>query len=110
MLYLHKEIFLVDVDDCTYSLVEAEKPGKLFKSRLFRMTGEEILEPYLGTVSFEDKFQMINRLYDQYDNLITNLDFDLNTLQIKMAPVNTTKSHTSGVDLSSQTNGVLYLL
>jgi len=135
-----------DVDDCSYSLAEAEKPGqynikfnctkthdpfpvkveientevpkpleltvvpgKPFKSRLFRMNGEEILEPYLGTVSVEDKFQMINRLYDQYDNLITNLDFDLNTLQIKMAPVNTTKSHTWGVDLSPQTNGDIIL-
>ena len=84
-------------------------PAEPYKSRLFRMTGEEILESYLGSVSVEDSFQMINKLYDKYDNLITNIDFNLAILQIKMAPVNTSKSHTWSADLAAQANGEIII-
>ena len=80
-------------------------PGNPAYSKLFRMTKdeEEITQSYLGSVSVEDKFQMINRLYDQYDNLITNINLGL--LQIKMAPVNNSKSHTWSAEPSAQPNG-----
>ena len=80
-------------------------PNSPAKSRLFRMTGEEILEPNLGSVSVEDKFQMINKLYDQYDNLITNINFELSTLEIKINPTTTQKSHTWSAEPVAQKSG-----
>ena len=80
-------------------------PGAPYYSRLFRMTKdeEEIIESYLGSVSVEDKFQMINRLYDKYDNLITKINLAL--LQIKMAPANVSKTHTWSAEPAAQPNG-----
>ena len=80
-------------------------PGAPAKSRLFRMTGEEIKESKLGSVSVEDKFQMINKLYDKYDNLITNIDFPLSNLQIKMVPSVTVKIYSYSAEPVSHTNG-----
>ena len=85
------------------------EPNVPFKSRLFRMTGEEILEPDLGSVSVEDQFQMLNRLYDRYDNLITNINFNLAILQIKMAPLNYSKYHTWSADTAAQANGEIII-
>jgi len=85
-------------------------PGAPAKSRLFRMTGEEITVSNLGSVSVEDKFQMINKLYDKYDNLITNINFPLSTLEIKMVPSNSTiVGHKYVADLAAQANGEIII-
>ena len=69
------------------------------------MNGEEIEESYLGSISVEEVFQIINKLYDKYDNLITNINFNLALLQIKMAPINNTKTFTWSTELAPQANG-----
>ena len=84
-------------------------PGDPYTSRLFRMTGEEILKSYLGSVSVEETFQMKNKLYDKYNNLITNINFNLALLQIKMAPVNNTKTHTWSAETAAQANGEIII-
>ena len=82
-------------------------PGAPFKSRLFRESGQEILTPDLGSVSVESQFRMINRLYDQYDNRITNINFSLSLLQIKMTPanLNNTKNHKWSAEPVAQAGG-----
>ena len=80
-----------------------------FTSKLFTMSREEITKPYLGSVSVEDQFQMINILYDKYENQITDIQFDLAILQIKMAPANFSKVHQWSVDLAPQSNGEILI-
>ena len=84
-------------------------PAGPAKSKLFRMTGEEIKTTDLGSVSVEDKFQMINKLYDQFDNLITNINFQLSTLQIKMSPTTTQKTHTWSAEPIAQKTGEIII-
>ena len=84
-------------------------PGAPATSKLFRLTGEEIKESNLGSVSVDDKFQMINKLYDKYDNLITNINFDLSTLEIKMTPTNILKTHIWSAEPKSQKNGEIII-
>ena len=136
--------FPKDVDDCTYRVERAEKPGQYninfkcyktrdpfpatvslegkevpqritltvvpgapYKSRLFFENGTEIVTPDLGTCSVDDEFRMIERLYDEYDNQITNIDFNLALLGIKMTPVNVnkTKNHKWSAEPSAQFDG-----
>ena len=80
-------------------------PGDPAKSKLFRMNDDEITTPFLGNLSVESKFQMKNRLYDKYDNLITNINFQLSTLQIKIAPINIIQGHTWSAEPVAQKNG-----
>ena len=80
-------------------------PAAPSKSKLFYMDNTEITKSDLGKVSVEDKFQMINKLYDKYDNQITNIEFELSTLQIKMNPTTTPKSHTWSAEPVAQKNG-----
>ena len=89
-------------------------PAGPAKSKLFRMTeegkaGEEIITDNLGSVSVEDKFQMINKLYDRFDNLITNINFQLSTLQIKMNPTTPQKTHTWSAEPVAQKNGEIII-
>ena len=91
------------------SISIAVDPNVPYKSKLFRMNGEEIEESYLGSVSVEEIFQMINKLYDKYDNLITNINFNLALLQIKMAPINNTKTFTWSTELAPQANGEIII-
>ena len=89
-------------------------PAGPAKSKLFRMTedgkaGEEIKTDNLGSVSVEDKFQMINKLYDRFGNLITNINFQLSTLQIKMNPTTPQKTHTWSAELVAQKNGEIII-
>ena len=108
-----KDAFLTDV------LVENVKvpqqisitvvPGAPATSKLYRMTGEEIKESNLGSVSVDDKFQMINKLFDKYDNLITNINFELSTLEIKMTPTIILKTHTWSAEPLSQKNGEIII-
>ena len=139
--------FPKDVDDCTYRVERAEKPGQYninfkcyktrdpfpatvslegkevpqritltvvpgapYKSRLFFENGTEIVTPDLGTCSVDDQFRMIERLYDEYDNQITNIDFNLALLGIKMTPVNVnkTKNHKWSAEPSAQFDGLAY--
>ena len=54
---------------------------------MFKTTGEEIKEQDLGNVLVEQKCQMVEKLFDKYDNLITNLDnFDNSKIDIKITP------------------------
>ena len=80
-------------------------PDEVSKSKLFKMNGEEITKVELGTVSVEDKFQMINKLYDQYDNLITDVNSEISKLNIKIAPYTTAKGHTYKAEPVAQANG-----
>ena len=84
-------------------------PNEPHSSKLYKTTGEEIKDQNLGTVSVEDKFQMVEKLFDKYDNLITNLDnFDLSKLELKLAPYNNTKLKHS-IDSSKQANGEILI-
>ena len=61
-------------------------PSEPTKSKLYKMSGEEITQQDLETVSVEDKFQMIEKLFDKYDNLITNVkEYDTTKLGLKVA-------------------------
>ena len=89
-------------------------PGAPASSKLYKMTeegkaGEEITESDLGSVSVDDKFQMINKLYDKYNNLITNINFELSTLEIKMTPVNILKTHTWSAEPKEQKAGEIII-
>ena len=84
-------------------------PAGPAKSKLFRMNYTEITNPDLGSVSVEDKFQMINILYDKYDNQITNINFELSTLQIKITPINTVIGHSWSADPLPQNNGEIII-
>ena len=100
-----KTAVTIDGVDVPKPLTITVVPAGPAKSRLFRMSGEEILKPDLGNVSVEDKFQMINRLYDKYDNLITNINFPLTSLEIKMNPSNSVKGHTWSAEPVAQNGG-----
>ena len=82
-------------------------PGPIAYSKLYKISDRkvEITNANLGSVSVEDKFQLVNRLYDQFDNLITNFDFELTTLLIALAPVNTVKSFTYSAELVGEKTG-----
>ena len=84
-------------------------PNALAYSKLFRMTGEEITKPDLGSVSVEDKFQMKNLLYDKYDNLITDINFDLSILKIRMNPVNEVIGHKWSAEPAEGKNGEIII-
>ena len=74
-------------------------------SKLYKLDGTEITKSDLGSVSVEDKFQMINKLYDKYNNLITNIDFDLSILGIKIGPSNSVKNHEYSAETTAQNSG-----
>ena len=104
-----KTVVVIEDKEVPKQITITVVPNSPAKSQLFRLTGEEITTYNLGTVSVEDQFQMINKLYDQYDNLITNINFNLALLQIKMAPINNTKSHTWSADTTAQANGEILI-
>ena len=99
----------IEKKEVTKSISIKVDPNVPYKSKLFRMNEEEINESYLGSVSVEETFKMINKLYDKYDNLITNINFNLALLQIKMAPINNTKSFTWSTELAPQANGEIII-
>ena len=99
----------IEKKDVAKSISITVTPNVPYKSKLFRMNGEEIKESYLGSVSVEEAFQMINKLYDKYDNLITNINFNLALLQIKMAPINNTKTFIWNTELAPQANGEIII-
>ena len=107
-----------DPFNTTVFVEETEVPTKITttvvpagpaKSKLFRMNYTEITDPDLGSVSVEDKFQMINILYDKYDNQITNINFALSSLQIKMSPVNAVLGHQYSAEPLAQKNGEIII-
>ena len=83
-------------------------PNSPYTSKLFTMSDEEITTSYLGSVSVEDSFQMINKLYDRYNNLITNIN-NLASLQIKMVPTNYSKYHTWSAETAAQATGEIII-
>ena len=80
-------------------------PNEPTWSKLFTMEGNEITQRNLGSVSVEDKFQMINKLYDKYNNLITDINFDLSILKIKIAPSKEVKNYEYSAETVSQKSG-----
>ena len=84
-------------------------PSSPAKSELYRIEGTKISEQNLGSVSVDDKFQMINKLYDNYDNLITNIDFDLSILKLKIAPSVTVKNYEYNVETVIQKDGEILI-
>ena len=102
----------VEGKELTQKVTLTVVPADPAKSKLFRTTGEEITEQNLGSVSVEDKFQMIEKLFDKCDNLITNLDnldkFELSKLELKIAPYTNTKLKYS-IDPSKQANGEIFI-
>ena len=52
---------------------------------------------------------MKNIIYDKYDNLITNINLNLALLQIKMAPVNSTKTHKWSEETAVQAIGEIII-
>ena len=74
-------------------------------SKLFSTNGVEITKRDLGKVSVESKYQMINKLYDEYNNLITSSDIDLSILKLKIAPSVSVKNYEYSIDSVIQKNG-----
>ena len=48
---------------------------------------------------------MINKLYDKYNNLITNNDIDLSILNLKITPSVSVKNHENSIDSEIQNSG-----
>jgi len=80
-------------------------PNEPAWSKLYTTDGVEITNKNLGSVSVEDKFQMVNKLYDKYNNLITNIDFDLSILKIKIAPSTSVKNYEYSAETVAQKTG-----
>ena len=78
-------------------------------SRVFKMTGEEIIESNLGSVSVDDKFQMKTRLYDKYNNLITAVKSYLKSLQIEIKPNENVPAHKSSAQTLEDKDGVIII-
>ena len=58
----------VEGKELTQKVTLTVVPAEPEKSKLFKMSGEEIKDQNLGSVSVESKFQMIEKLFDKYDN------------------------------------------
>ena len=80
-------------------------PNEPTWSKLYTTDGVEITKKNLGSVSVEDKFQMVNKLYDKYNNLITNIDFDLSILKIRIAPSISVKNYEYSAETVAQKTG-----
>jgi len=99
----------VEGKELTQKVALTVVPAEPAKSKLFKTSGEEITQKDLGSVSVEDKFQMVEKLFDKYDNLITNLDsFDLSKLELKIAPYTNTKLKYD-IDSSKQASGEILI-
>ena len=80
-------------------------PNDPARSELLAMNRKAITNKNLGSVSVESKFQMINKLYDKHDNLITDLSFDLSKLKIKIEPTVSVENYNYKVETVAQKNG-----
>ena len=99
----------VEGKELTQKVTLTVVPAEPASSKLFKTSGEEITQKDLGSVSVEDKFQMVEKLFDKYNNLITSLDsFDLSKLDLKVAPYTNTKLKYS-IDSSKQSNGEILI-
>ena len=85
-------------------------PNEPAWSKLYTTDGVEITNKNLGSVSVEDKFQMVNKLYDKYNNLITNIDFDLSILKIKIAPLTSVKNYEYNAETVAQKTGDITII
>ena len=104
-----KSTVLVENTEVPKKITITVNPNGPATSKLFRMNGDEITQANLGSVSVEDKFQMKNILYDKYGNQITNINFQLSTLQIKINPVNTVKSHKYTAETVADKDGAIII-
>ena len=84
-------------------------PSEPSWSELYKIEGTKITEQNLGIISVDDKFQMINKLYDKYDNLITNIDFDLSILKLQINPSVSVKNYEYNVETAIQKNGEILI-
>ena len=84
-------------------------PSEPARSELYKIEGTKITDQNLGKVSVDDKFQMINKLYDKYDNLITNIDFDLSILKLQIAPSVSVKNYEYNVETAIQKDGEILI-
>ena len=100
---------LVENTEVPKKITITVNPNGPASSKLFKMTGEEITTANLGSVSVEDKFQIKSILYDKYGNQITNINFQLSTLQIKINSVKTVKSHKYTAETESNKDGVIII-
>ena len=80
-------------------------PNEPASSKLFYMDGTKIEGKELESVSVESKLQLINELYDKYGNIITNINFDLSILKIKIAPSVTVKNYEYSAETVAQNTG-----
>ena len=80
-------------------------PNEPASSKLFYMDGTKIEGKELESVSVESKLQLINELYDKYGNIITNINFDLSILKIKIAPSITVKNYEYSAETVAQNTG-----
>ena len=80
-------------------------PNEPVSSKLYYMDNTEIKQRELKSVSVEDKLQLLNEFYDKYNNLITNIKFDLSILKIKIAPTISVKNYEYSAETVSQNTG-----
>ena len=80
-------------------------PNQPTSSKLYYMNNKEIKAKELQSVSVEDKLQLINEFYDKYNNLITNINFDLSILKIQITPTLTVQNYKYNADIAPQKNG-----
>ncbi|MBR3661202.1 MAG: hypothetical protein IKN63_04835, partial [Bacilli bacterium] len=103
--YFHP-ILIVENNEVPQDVSIKVVPNKPAWSELFTLEGTKILNKELGTVSVEDKFQMMSKLYDKYDNLITDINFDLFvTLKLKIATSITFRTIGCSAEPVAQKNG-----
>ena len=84
-------------------------PNQPNKTELYHLDGIKITDKYLPSVSVEDKFQIKSKIYDKYDNLITNIDFDLSILKLRIAPSTSVKNYEYSIVAASQSNGEIII-
>ena len=78
-------------------------------SKLFKENYVEITKQNLGNLTVGTNYKMINKLFDTYDNLITNNNVDLSILKLKISPSTPVKNHEYSINFVAQNNGEIII-
>ena len=100
-----KTTIVVENTDLTTIVNIKVVPDKPASSKLYYTNNKEVKVKDLPTVSVEGGLQLINELYDKYNNLITNINFSLSTLNIQIAPSIAVKNYKYSAETVAQKNG-----
>ena len=104
-----QSIIVVEKTDISQKISMKVIPNEPVTSKLYKLDGSEITYIHLGSVSVEDKLQIINKLFDKYGNLITDIDFDLSILKLRIAPSISVKNHEYSIEPIVQNEGEIII-